>query len=120
MILYKGKIINIGPLVSEFISAGILVFFGDGAPPELVEFSIIHDAKALNDQIKTGDFFQINENNFQVLAVGEVANKNIESLGHIILKFNGKNKPELPGDVNLEETELPKISTGDHFQFFRM
>lgn len=119
MILYEGKVINIGPLVSEFIDAGILVFFGDGAPPELVEFSIIHNATELNDQIMPGDFFRLKDKNFKVLAVGDVANKNIKNLGHIILKFNGKSKAELPGDISLEKTEIPKIAIGDQFQFYR-
>jgi len=119
LILYEGNVIEIGPLVSEFIDAGIMVFFGDGAPPELVEFSVIHDAKYLKDQIVSGDYFKLKEKSFKVMAIGDVANINIKYLGHIILKFNGKNKPDLPGDIILEESEIPKITIGDKFQFYR-
>ena len=49
---------------------------------------------------------------FTVLAVGDVANNNLENLGHLILKFNGETEPEMPGDVCLENKPLPKLVPG--------
>lgn len=111
--IFEGKVLVIGPLVQEFVDAGILVFFGEGAPPELVEFSIIHDGVLADHDVQIGDIFGINEQEFKVLAVGEVANANFRNLGHIILKFNGKNTPELPGDICVEQQHLPEIKIGD-------
>jgi len=51
---YKATVLEIGPLVTEFIDAGILVFFGETAPQELKEFSIIHDGKELKADIVPG------------------------------------------------------------------
>ena len=112
MIKYDCTITNIGPYVSEFLDAGIVVLFGADAPEELIEFSIIHDGKELKDDLKPGDKVWIDQNSFDILAVGEIANKNFSNLGHLILKFNGENEPEMPGDVCLEKVELPEIIIG--------
>jgi PTS system glucitol/sorbitol-specific IIA component len=112
MIKYQAEVTEIGPLVTEFIDAGILVFFGEGAPPELVEFSIIHNGKSLKSDLVPGDEITIDVETFKILAVGEVANENFRNLGHLIIKFNGKTKVELPGDVCVEQKKVPDIRVG--------
>jgi len=112
LIKYTATVTEIGPLVKEFIDAGILVFFGEDAPPELVEFSIIHDGRELKKDLVSGDVVFIDDQEFQVLAVGEVANSNFSNLGHLIIKFNGKDKVELPGDVCVESKPVPQIKVG--------
>lgn len=112
MIKYQGKILSIGPLVKEFTQAGILVFFGEDAPEELLEFSIIHDARDLKKPLAIGDIVTIDIEKYKVLAVGEVANTNLSNLGHLILKFNGDDTARMPGDVNLEAKPVPEINVG--------
>ena len=112
MIKYQARVTGIGPLVKEFIEAGILVFFGEGAPPELAEFSILHDGKKPKANVTSGDTIYIDDNTYKVLAVGEVANTNFANLGHLIIKFNGKTKVELPGDVCVEAKPVPQIKPG--------
>lgn len=113
---YKATVTEIGPLVSEFIQAGILVFFGDDAPPELREFSIIHNGKTLAADVAPGDVVIIDNEQYQVLAVGEVANKNLSNLGHLIMKFNGQTTPQLPGDVCVEEKPVHQVKIGSIFE----
>lgn len=112
MIKYQAKITAIGPLVAEFIDHNILVLFGDQAPEELAEFSIIHDGKDLNGILTVGDVVFLGEAEYKILAVGDVANDNLKKLGHIILKFNGEAVTEMPGDVCLEARLLPAIEPG--------
>jgi len=119
VIKYQAKVTRIGPLVTEFINAGILVFFGEGAPPELVEFSIIHDGKDLAEDLAAGDVIHIDQETFEIFAVGEVANDNFRNLGHLIIKFNGKSKVELPGDVCVEKKKVPGIQVGSTLQIYR-
>lgn len=116
MIKYKGKIISIGPMVEEFRQAGILVFFGEGVPEELVEYSIVHDAKDLVSPVEIGDLVTIEKETYKVLAVGDVANTNLANLGHLILKFNGDPQARLPGDVNVEEKPVPEIQVGSEIK----
>jgi glucitol/sorbitol PTS system EIIA component len=116
VIKYQGTILSIGPLVEEFKQAGILVFFGEGAPEELLDFSIIHDARELKKPVAAGDIVTIKEEKYKVLAVGDVANTNLANLGHLILKFNGEDTARLPGDVNLEAKPVPDIDVGMSFK----
>lgn len=112
MIKYDATVTEIGPLVTEFIDAGILVFFGEDAPPELREFSIIHNGTKLHADIEPGDKILMDEIPYQVLAVGEVANLNLANLGHLIIKFNGLNEAKLPGDVCVENKDVHPIKVG--------
>jgi PTS system glucitol/sorbitol-specific IIA component len=103
---------EIGPLVSEFINADILVFFGEDTPEELREFSIIHNGKKLEKDIVPGDQIFIDDFSYKVLAVGNIANLNLGNLGHLIIKFNGLTEPKLPGDVCVEKKEIQPIKVG--------
>ena len=112
MIKYQAKVTEIGPLVSEFVEAGILVFFGIDAPEELREFSIIHDGTTLVEPVSPGDFFFLDDTKYKILAVGDVANLNLSNLGHFIIKFNGSDVVEMPGDICSEAGILPEIRVG--------
>ena len=70
--------------------------------------------------VEPGDTVIIDGNHFRVLAVGEVANTNLKNLGHLILKFNGKNAAQLPGDVNVEEKPVPAVEVGTQFSIESM
>jgi PTS system glucitol/sorbitol-specific IIA component len=116
MTKYQARITAIGPLVSEFVDAGILVFFGQTAPPELAEFSILHDGTHLEGVVSAGDRLCLDDHVYQVLAVGDVANKNLDTLGHLVVKFSGATVPQLPGDVCVEAAPLPKLELGMSFR----
>ena len=112
MTKYETKVTQLGPLAQEFIDSGILVFFGSQAPDELAEFSILHNHQQLHADIEVGDTLMIDGKTFRILAVGSVANKNLASLGHLVVKFNGLTEPEMPGDVSVENVPLPLIKPG--------
>ena len=116
MIKYEARVMAIGSLVAEFVENQILVMFKDGAPPELAEFSVLHDGQDLRAQVVAGDELILGNEHFRILAVGEVANTNLASLGHLILKFNGQTCPEMPGDVCLEAKPLPDVLVGMRLQ----
>jgi PTS system glucitol/sorbitol-specific IIA component len=88
------------------------VLFEIGAPPELAEFSILHEHGPLKGEVVVGDIVLIDSESFRVTAVGDVANQNLANLGHLIMKCNGLTEPELPGDVCVEVKPLPHISVG--------
>ena len=112
MILYDRRVTGVGALLGEFLQAGVLVFFGDDAPEELAEFSVTHTGDALREPIAAGDVIMLGDTRLTVLAVGDVANANLANLGHLVLKANGQNTIELPGDVNVAEQALPEITIG--------
>lgn len=112
MIKYEAKITAIGPLASEFLEHNMIVLFGQSAPEELAEFSVIHDGQTLHAPIEAGDTVCVGEECVQVLAVGDVANENLANLGHLVLKFNGHSEIEMPGDVCVEVRSLPPLEVG--------
>ncbi len=115
-VVYRSTVTAVGELVPDFREQGVLVFFGENAPSELHEFSILHKVDIQVRAPQPGDVIDINSNTYQVLAVGSVASDNLLNLGHLDLKANGLTEAELPGDVNIDEVELPIINVGDIFQ----
>ena len=112
-IVYSTTITAVGELVPEFAEQGVLVFFGENAPLELHEFSIIHTPDVQTRAPQVGDTIMLANNEYNVLAVGSVASDNLLNLGHLDLKANGLAEPEMPGDVNVEAMMLPTVQIGD-------
>ena len=112
-IVYSSTVTAVGELVPDFAEQGVLVWFGENAPTELHEFSIIHVPEVATRAPQIGDIIKISENVFNVLAVGSVASENLLNLGHLDLKANGLTEPEMPGDVNVEAVSLPTVQVGD-------
>ena len=115
-IVYSSTVTAVGALVSDFRDQGLLVWFGENAPEELHEFSILHKVDSHKRAPIVGDTIALNDDFFTVLAVGSVASENLLNLGHLDLKANGLTEAELPGDVNVEARELPMIKVGDRLQ----
>lgn len=112
-IVYSTTVTAVGELVPDFAEQGVLVFFGENAPAELHEFSIIHTPDVQTRAPQVGDTITLAENQYNVLAVGSVASDNLLNLGHLDLKANGLSEPEMPGDVNVEAVSLPVVKIGD-------
>lgn len=116
MVVYSTTVTAVGELVSDFRNQGILVFFGEGAPEELHDFSVLHKVEISHRAPIVGDLIRINNEEFNVLAVGSVVSDNLLNLGHLDLKANGLNEAELPGDTNIEARPMPIINVGDKFE----
>lgn len=124
---YRGVIQEIGPLVHDFLPHGILIFFGAMAPDELREVSLVHDGQQLIAPLAIGDLFVFLSENasgataaetqYHVTAVGEMANANLATLGHVVVHFDGATTPPLPGAISVEPSlsELPSIGTTFEF-----
>ncbi len=120
---YRGMIQEIGPLVHDFLPHGILIFFGTMAPNELREVSLVHDGQQLIAPLVVGDLFVFLSENasdaptaetqYHVTAVGDMANANLATLGHVVVHFDGATTPSLPGAISVEPSlsELPSIGT---------
>jgi PTS system glucitol/sorbitol-specific IIA component len=59
-----------------------------------------------------GDTLYLDSRQYRLLAVGLIANDNLASLGHVVLKFNGLPEAGMPGDICLEARDIPAIKAG--------
>jgi PTS system glucitol/sorbitol-specific IIA component len=110
---YHARVTAIGEIADEFIAEGVIVFFAATAPEELQEVALVHDqTDPQTEDVQAGDTIRLGDKTYSVLAVGPVANENLRSLGHLVLKFNGLEEPEMQGDVNLPNETIPEISVG--------
>jgi glucitol/sorbitol PTS system EIIA component len=110
---YSTVVTAVGPQVDEFVEGGVLVLFAEGAPEELHDFSVMHRPDDAFEEVHAGDQIHFGEQAvLKITSVGDVANNNLRSLGHAVFKCNGKIKSELPGDICLEEAEMPSVEVG--------
>lgn len=112
-IKYETEIVEIGSLALDFSSESMLIMFKAGAPSELRELSVVHEVKtALTGCPAAGDIFVIGDAEYRITAVGDVACKNLEQLGHVTLRFDEAKNAELPGNIHLTPPKFPEIKTG--------
>ena len=119
MILYNSTVTGIGEMVPAFAAEGVLVFFGKDAPEELHSFCIMHDVSEKAGELSVGDVIELDDHEFEILALGSVANENLMNLGHLNLKANGNHEAELPGDVCVASGQLPEVTIGTMFRITR-
>lgn len=115
---FDTQINNIGPSVTDFLGEKMLILFGENAPAELAEYCLLINVKNVEGDIEVGDTLLLGDHEYKITAVGEAVKKNLSSLGHITLKFDGSENPELPGTLYLEETEIQGVKPGDKIRIF--
>lgn len=113
---YDTVVTRVGSLVPDFREKKLLIFFGEGAPEELHDISVLHEPVARSGGLTVGDVVILDEHELRVLAVGSVAEANLLNLGHIDLKFNGLHSAPLPGDVCLPDVLPPQLTPGSRFR----
>jgi glucitol/sorbitol PTS system EIIA component len=113
---YATNVIQVGPLVTDFLKQGIVILFGEGAPQELLEFCALHRPEVRTGGIRAGDQIRMDEHTMTILSVGDVADANLKALGHISVKANGEHVAPLPGDVCVEKIELPELREGSRIE----
>lgn len=117
--VYDSVVTQVGGQVGAFLDHGLLIFFGDGAPAELHDISVLHASTVAEDGPVAGDTIHIGERALEVLAVGTVVRDNLLNLGHLDLKADGRTEAKLPGDVCVRVGDLPLLAPGDAFRIVR-
>ena len=117
--VYDTTVTAVGSQVPAFIEHGILIFFGEQAPAELHDISVLHRVDVANDGPRPGDLVHLGEESLEVLAVGDVVRDNLLNLGHLDIKADGLTEAKLPGDVCVRKGPIPLLATGDAFRITR-
>lgn len=117
--VYDTTVTAVGSQVPAFLEHGILIFFGDQAPAELHDISVLHRVDVADDGPRPGDVVHLGSETLEVLAVGDVVRDNLLNLGHLDLKADGLTEAKLPGDVCVRKGPIPLLATGDAFRITR-
>lgn len=117
--LYATEVVAVGALVEEFLQAGVLVLFGEQAPAELHEFSVLHRPSVADEGPAVGDIIVIDGTELPILAVGDVVAGNLLELGHLDLKADGNTEPAMPGDLCVPKGSLPAVAVGQTIRIVR-
>ncbi|MDD2981408.1 MAG: PTS glucitol/sorbitol transporter subunit IIA [Hespellia sp.] len=114
--IYENTVKGMGEMVEAFAEEGMFVLFGDNAPDTLKDFCYVIDVKNADQVIEAGGTMEFDGVSYKIMEVGEIMQRNLESLGHISVRFGGEC---LPGSVVLEETaEIPKLKNGSTIKIF--
>lgn len=115
--IYETTVLGAGSEAATFAEQNMLVLFGDNAPDMLKEFCYFINVNPVAGDIIPGNKFVVNDTEYEITAVGNVAQQNLVNLGHITLVFNGATKPHLPGAINVAQAgQIPVLKTGDRLR----
>lgn len=118
-VLYDTEVVAVGELVPQFADQGVLVLFGEQAPEELHEFSVLHRPRRAVEGPRPGDEIVLGGTRLPVLAVGDVVAENLLNLGHLDIKADGRDQAQLPGDVCVPAGPLPSVDKGQRITILR-
>ena len=118
MTYYRSTVVEIGPDAVEMAAAGVFILFGEPLPEALAEVSIVHRPSQTLDghAIAVGDTVVIGGQELTITLVGDLATKNLDDLGHVVLYINQPNQKLLPGAV-LASGDIPDLKAGDVIEF---
>ncbi|HET8616663.1 MAG TPA: PTS glucitol/sorbitol transporter subunit IIA [Actinomycetales bacterium] len=116
---YATEVVAVGDLVPQFLEQGVLVLFGEQAPEELHEFSVLHRPGSALSGPEPGDVLVIGTTELPVLAVGDVVAENLLQLGHLDIKADGRDEAAMPGDLCVPQVALPRVAPGDQIRILR-
>lgn len=110
MTIFKTKVKGIGLEAALFKAEKMIILFGEAAPDGLAEYCYNIEINQTTQPIEEGMQLFVDGKKFKITAVGSVVNQNLNTLGHITIKFDGSTVAELPGTLYVEDKTIPDIS----------
>lgn len=110
--IYENKITGLGNQVEAFLDEGMFILFGNHVPDSLKEFCYLMDVNPVNGQLRPGQKLIIDDVSYDITAVGSLAQKNLESLGHLTIVFNDASEAGLPGSICVDDKPVPTLVVG--------
>lgn len=99
---YESTVLRSGDEATLMIEGGVVILYADPIPEALESVSVVHDARRGPDrEIRVGDLLALGEHRVELTAVGERADENLRTLGHIVVYVNPEDGTSLlPGAVH--------------------
>jgi PTS system glucitol/sorbitol-specific IIA component len=118
MTYYRTTVVKVGPEAGDMLAGGVLILFAEPLPDALADVSVVHrpDRRDPGFTIGVGDVVSIDGQQLTVTAVGDIATKNLDELGHVVLYVDQPDQKLLPGAVHATGT-LPEPRPGHVIEF---
>lgn len=111
-IIFSTKVLEIGAESADFKSIGMAVLFGDEAPDALRPSCFIIEVVPISEQITAGMKLEVDNQVYQITAVGGEVQTNLGRLGHTAISFTGAKGAKLPGTLYVEQGDYPDFKVG--------
>ena len=98
---YATRVIEVGSDAAEFLAEKTAITFAGDAPESLRPYCFIIEKGELTGGITVGQGLRIADQKWTITALGNVAETNLENLGHVTLVFDGASEPRMPGAVHI-------------------
>ena len=111
--IYRTTVVGAGDDAPAFLPEGMFVTFGENAPAALRDFCFLIDVTASTDTIAAGQRLVIDGRPLPITAVGEVAQQNLDSLGHVTVNLDGASVPKMHGAIHVDAGgDIPTVQVG--------
>lgn len=110
--IFQTKVNELGDQVEAFFDEGMFVLFGENVPDTLKDFCHFIDINKVDGTIEKGNTLMIDDTAFKITAVGNIAQSNLETLGHLTVVFSGAAEAGLPGSICVEAKPMPRLAEG--------
>jgi PTS system glucitol/sorbitol-specific IIA component len=99
---YESTVLRAGDEAEIMIEGGVIILYADPIPDALESVSVVHKAgSGPAREIRAGDVFVLGEHQVELTAVGDRADENLRTLGHIVVYVNPEDGASLlPGAVH--------------------
>jgi glucitol/sorbitol PTS system EIIA component len=103
---YESTILRVGAETGELFEGGVLILFAEPVPEALESVSVIHrPAAEPAAEMRQGDLLHLGGETVELAAVGERADENLRTLGHIVVYVTRPDGGGLPpGAVHADGT----------------
>jgi glucitol/sorbitol PTS system EIIA component len=109
---FKAQIISIGKWATESLKDDMIILFKEQAPSEVADYCFLHNQGTDQGIVTTESTLLLGDTAYVVTAVGKTANINLQQLGHITIKFDGAQTPELPRCIHVLGPKIPELRIG--------
>lgn len=110
--IYENKVTDLGNQVEAFMDEGMFILFGENAPDTLKDFCYTMSIIPVDGTLTPGQKLIIDDVSYEITAVGSLAQKNLEALGHLTIVFNDAAEAGLPGSICVEAKPVPTLVIG--------
>ncbi len=111
--IFRTTVTQVGSSATSFLDSGMFVTFGGNVPEALHEFCFILADGRTRATLQPGQVFSVDGRAFPITAVGDVAQKNLDALGHVTVNLDGGDIAKMPGAIHVVcDGAAPEIGVG--------